>query len=57
MQKENGDAATGKDEVVSRWKEYLQDAFSGDTGKEVEDYPNGMNTDVGSEEEPNRHLH
>jgi hypothetical protein len=29
----NGDIATGKDEVVTRWKEYFQDELSGDAGK------------------------
>jgi len=50
--KRNGDTGPGKDEVVTQWKEYFQDALSGDIGEEVEDYPNGMNTNVGLEEEP-----
>jgi len=50
--KRNGDIATGKDEVVTQWKEYFQDALSGDIGEEVEDYPNRMNMNIRSEEEP-----
>jgi hypothetical protein len=50
--KRNGDIATGKDEVITQWKEYFQDALSGDIGEEVEDYPYGMNMNVGLEEEP-----
>jgi 2'-5' RNA ligase len=37
--KNNGDRATSKDEVVTRWKEYFQEALSGDYEEEVEDYP------------------
>jgi hypothetical protein len=50
--KRNGHIATGKDEVVTQWKEYFQYALSGDIGEEVEDYPNGMNMNAGSEKEP-----
>jgi hypothetical protein len=49
--KRNGDIATGKDEVITQWKEYFQDALCGDNGEEAEDYPNGMNTNVGLKEE------
>jgi 2'-5' RNA ligase len=37
--KNNGDIATSKDEVVTRWKEYFQEVLSGDIGEEVADYP------------------
>jgi hypothetical protein len=35
--------------VITQWKEYLQEALSGDIGEEAEDYPKGMNTNVESE--------
>jgi hypothetical protein len=38
--------ATSKDEVVTRWKEYFQEALSEDIGEEVEDYPKEMSTNV-----------
>jgi hypothetical protein len=46
----NGDIATSKDEVVTRWKEYFQEVLGGDIGEEVADYPRGMNTNVESDE-------
>jgi hypothetical protein len=33
--KNNGDIATSKDEAITRWKEYFQEALSGDNGEEV----------------------
>jgi hypothetical protein len=35
--------------VVTRWKEYFQEALSGEIWEEVEDYPRAMNTNVESE--------
>jgi sorting nexin-29 len=35
--------------VVTRWKEYFQEAVSGEIGEQVEDYPRAMNTNVESE--------
>jgi hypothetical protein len=48
--KNNGNIATSKNEVVTRWKEYFQEALSGETEEVVEDYLKEMNTNVESEE-------